>query len=244
VVARLLQPGAGRRRGAVLTRPNFDSPRTGYYFKRRAFACIHQHKGVAVAWKTYYNFENTGATWGKLVLDKATNQIVKSAGGEVKFNSDVEGSCFGYSYEWARRFMEFRDALKSKPTKVGGTPLQQLYEMKFKAAGGSKFQRNAVAIPSVVTTGGNRVASQFSMDDDKIAEKVNTDNLTVIFDIGLHWMGMGKLGSLLCFFDSNYGLISGDTVDEYKDIVTNFVNDYSGMAGYTKSWDVYSLAIS
>jgi hypothetical protein len=197
---------------------------------------------TCMAWKTYYTFENTGATWAKLVLDKGTGNVAVKAGGEVKFNSDVEGSCFGYAYEWARRLLDYQDAGKSKPTKVGGTPLQQLYEMKCRKGGGSWFQQNAVAVPAVVTGGGNRVSEAFRMDDDKMAEKVNTDNIVCIFSIGYHWMGMAVKPYGRFFFDSNYGLISADTLDEYKDLVQNFVSDYDGSASYSKSWDVYAIS--
>ena len=196
-----------------------------------------------MGWKTYYNFENTGATWGKVCIDKATKKVMKTGSGEIKYNSDVEGSCFGYALEWAARLLTYKDALSSKPTKVGGTPLQQRYEMKCRGAGGTWYQQNAVAVPFVIGIRGYKCSTQFREDDSDMAEKVDSDSIVCIFSIGYHWMGMAKTDKGRFFFDSNYGLISADSLDEYKDLVDSFVSDYDSNAGYSNSWDVYVVTL-
>lgn len=195
-----------------------------------------------MAWKTHWNFENTGATWSKMVIDKATRKPVLKQGGEIKFNSDVEGSCFGYSLEWAHRFITYKDIVKSKPTKVGGTPLQQIYEMKTKKVNGDFAAQNAPSVPPVIRGLGLTCPTTFRKDDDEMAVKVDTDGIVCIFSIGYHWMAMAKSNLGRFFFDSNYGLISADSLSDYEDLVDSFIDDYDGDPSYSTSWDVYVVA--
>ena len=59
--------------------------------------------------KLHYEFENTGATWAKAKINKATKEIIRDKGtGDIKYNADVEGSCFGYSMDWAQRMIQYK----------------------------------------------------------------------------------------------------------------------------------------
>jgi hypothetical protein len=193
----------------------------------------------------HYTFENTGATFAKLKLVKGSGVARKTGTGELKFSSDVEGSCFGYSIDWAQRMVQYKgDIQKSRPNKGIGTALQQRFEMKFKAGGGDKWSRNATAVAFMVRTVSLRMVEHYRIDDDDIADEVDTENSVVVFDNGLHWMGMAKVGGKRFYFDSNDGLYSASDIADYRRLVELFVDDYDSEPNYSKSWDVYSVAAS
>ena len=195
-----------------------------------------------MSWTTYYTFTNTGATWAKPKLDKSTGKIATGLKGEIKYSSDVEGSCFGYAFDWARRMVNYGgNIVKSEPNKAIGTALQQMYEMRTKKAGGNWAAQNSVAVPQVVRLGSLSLVESYRHTDTDMANKVDADNSIVIFSIGFHWMAMGKATTGRFFFDSNYGLISADSLASYRDLVDSFIDDYDGEAAYSTSWDVYSL---
>lgn len=194
--------------------------------------------------KLHYQFENTGATWAKVKIDKSTGAVAKKGGtGEVKFNSDVEGSCFGYSLDWARRMIQYKgDVEKSRPNKGIGTALQQRFEMKFNKEKGAKFDKNVVGVTFMVSNISLSLVENYTCDVDDLAETVDADNAVVILDCGLHWMAMGKVNTKRYYFDSNDGCYSASSLDEYKRLVGLFKDDYKGEGGYVTDWDVYSIA--
>ena len=193
--------------------------------------------------KCHYSFVNTGATFAKLTIVKGTGVARDPGTGELKFSSDVEGSCFGYSIDWARRMIEYNgDIQRSRPNKGIGTALQQRWEMKHNAAGGDKWQSNQESVTWMVRHLGLRVVETYRIDDDDLADEVNAESSTVVFDNGLHWMAMSKMNGTRFYFDSNDGLYSVDTQDEYRALVDMFIDDYKNLPGYTNRYDVYSIS--
>ena len=73
-------------------------------------------------------------------------------------------------------------------------------------------------------------------------DEVNAESSTVVFDNGLHWMAMSKMNGTRFYFDSNDGLYSVDTQDEYRALVDMFIDDYKNLPGYTNRYDVYSIS--
>lgn len=191
----------------------------------------------------HYAFENTGATWAKPKTVKGTNKIARDkATNSIQYNSDVEGSCFGYSMDWAQRMVQYKgDVQKSRPNKGIGTALQQRFEMKYKGAKGNKWARNLAAVKFMATNVSLKMVEQYHCDASKIADKVDADNSVIVFDNGLHWMGMAKIKGTRYYFDSNDGLYSASTQADYRHLVSLFVDDYKGEKNYTSNWDVYSL---
>ena len=191
----------------------------------------------------HYSFENTGSTWAKPKTVKATGKIALDSSGTIKFSSDVEGSCFGYSLDWVQRIVQYNgDVQKSRPSKGIGTALQQRFEMKYKAGSGDKLSKNATAVTFMVGNVSLSLVEAYQCAASDIATKVDTDNSIVIFDNGLHWMAMAKINGVRFYFDSNDGLYSATTLVDYKKLVGLFVDDYKAEAGYTSTWDVYSVS--
>lgn len=194
--------------------------------------------------KLHYQFENTGATWAKVKIDKSTGSIRKKAGtGEVKYNSDVEGSCFGYSIDWARRMIQYKgDIEKSRPNKGIGTALQMQFEMKFNKQKGKKFDKNVLGVTFIVSNMSLTLVENYTCDVDDLAETVDSDAAIVIMDCGVHWMAMGKINAKRYYFDSNDGCYSASTLSDYKNLVELFRKDYKDEKGFVTDWDVYSIA--
>ena len=198
---------------------------------------------ILMSIKIYYSFENTGATWAKPKLDKSTGKIsVKKGSGDINYSSDVEGSCFGYSLDWASRMVQYKgDVEKSRPNKGIGTALQQRFEMKFKGAKGNKLSCNSSAVSFMVNNVSLSMADTYQCAATDIADKVDGDNSVIVFDNGLHWMGMAKVNGTRFYFDSNDGLYSASTIEDYRKLVNLFVDDYKSETNYTSTWDVYSV---